>query len=270
MSDKKVIYKLIRNRRHLMLAIATAVVVVVAVYAALNWLGGGGGSGGGGSGGGGGGSGGGSGGGGSGGGGNGTGGAPGPTLYPTSGLVNGYNVIFLEDHVNEVGGRYVVSAGLGSTFRSLVAYGGSSVTGNITFGSAYITHGYYRIPVVAFASTNSTITQDFPGMQVRLRADGGCVIYTPVSMAVYYRRHTFNIGSDVVYVWVPARNLPGTLCSGATQHVYIDPESTFYYVNGAPYRLTIDAPPSTAPRGILRSWVIYSNRYGTYVFQVNP
>jgi hypothetical protein len=258
----KHVSKVLKTKRGLIYIALAAVVAVIAIYAALNWIGGGSGGGGGGSGGGGGGS---------GGGGNSTGGPPpGYTLYPTSGIVNGYNVIFLEDHVNEVDGRYVVSVGLVSTFSSLVAYGGSSVAGNITFGSAYIVHGYYRIPVVAFASTNSTITQDFPGMRVRLTADGGCVIYTPVSMAVYYRRHTFNIGSDVVYVWVPARSLPSTLCTGATQHVYIDPETAFYYVNGAPYRLTTDAPPTTVPRGVLRSWVIYSNRYGVYVFQVNP
>jgi hypothetical protein len=248
--------------------------VVLAVLAAvLVVAGGGSGGGGGGSGGGGGGSGGsggGSGGGGGGGGNTTTTPPPGDVLYPTSGIVNGYNVIFLEDHVNEEAGRYVVRASMGTSFRSLVAYGGSSVTGNITFGSAYITYGYYRIPVVGFASTNSTITQDFPGMKVRLTTVGGCVIYTPVNMAVYYRRYTFNIGSTTVYVWVPAKDLPSSLCSEATQHVYIDPETAFYYVNGAPYRLLIDAPPNRIHNGVLRSWVIYSNRYGAYVFQVNP
>ena len=161
-------------------------------------------------------------------------------------------------------------ARLATTFRSLVAYGGSSVTGNITFGSAYIIHGYYKIPVVGFASTNRTITQDFPGMRIRLTETGGYVVYTPVSMAVYYQRYTFNISNTVVYVWVPAKSRPSTLTTEATQHVYIDPETSFYYINGVPYRLVIDAPPRRTHTGVLRSWVLTANRYGTYVFQINP
>ncbi len=159
---------------------------------------------------------------------------------------------------------------LSGTFRSLVAYGGSSVTGNITYGTAYITFGYYKIPVVGFASTNATIKQDFPGMKVRLTADGGYVVYTPVDMAVYYRRYAFNISGTTVYVWVPAKSLPSILTTEASQHVYIDPETAFYYINGVPYRLTIDAPPTRTYVGVLRSWVLYASRYGKYVFQINP
>jgi len=191
-------------------------------------------------------------------------------LYPNGDVVNGFNVIFLEDHVDIEGDHYKVVSRLANTFRSLVAYGGSSVTGNITYGSAYIQFNYYKIPVIGFASTNDTITQDFPGMKVRLTASGGYVVYTPVSMAVYYRRYTFNFSNTVVYVWVPAKSLPNDLSTDATQHVYIDPEAAFYYVNGVPYRLLIDAAPRRLYKGVLRSWVIYSDRYGTYIFQVNP
>jgi hypothetical protein len=169
-----------------------------------------------------------------------------------------------------VGSSYVVRSGISGTFRSLVAYGGSSVAGNITYGVAYITVGYYKIPVVGFASTNATITQDFPGMKVRLTADGGYVVYTPVSMAVYYRRYTFNIGGTTVYVWVPAKSLPSVLATDASRHIYIDPETASYVDGGVRYRLTIDAPPSKVYVGVLRSWVLYSNRYGAYVFQINP
>ncbi len=195
---------------------------------------------------------------------------PGSTLYPDRDIVNGFNVIFIEDHVEEVDGYYRINVRLASVFRSLVAYGGSGVTGNITYGTAYIVTNYYKIPIVGFASTNATIRQDFPGMMVRLTQDGGYVVYTPVSMAIYYRRYTFNIGNTVVYVWVPAKSLPSTLVTEVTQHVYIDPEAAFYYVNGQPYRLVIDEPPRRAPKGVLRSWVLYANRYGTYVFQINP
>jgi hypothetical protein len=151
-----------------------------------------------------------------------------------------------------------------------VAYGGSSVTGNITYGSAYIVTNYYKIPIIGFASTNATVRQDFPGMKVRLTADGGYVVYTPVSLAIYYRRYVFNISGTMVYVWVPAKQLPSVLTTEAIQHVVIDPETGFYYVNGVPYRLTIDAPPTRVRKGVLRSWVLQANRYGVYVFQINP
>jgi hypothetical protein len=266
-----------KDKKRLLLIASVALIVVLIAYAALNWMGGSGGGGGGGSGGGGSGGGGGGGGGGSGGGGGGGGGGndtstppPGVVLYPNGDLVYGFNAIFIEDHVEAEGDHYRVTSRLVSVFRSLVAYGGSGVTGNITYGSAYIIYGYYKIPVVGFASTNSIVIQDFPGMKVRLMVDGGYVVYTPVSMAVYYRRYTFDIGSTTVYVWVPAKSLPSVLTTEASQHVYIDPETAFYYVNGAPYRLIIDAPPTRTHVGVLRSWVLYANRYSSYMFQINP
>ena len=263
----KHMHRLLKDKRRLLLV---GLIAVLAVVAALNWmwggLGGGGGGGGGGTntttttspgGGGGGGT-------------TTTTIPPGDFLYPNDDVKNGFNVIFIEDHVAVEGDHFKVVARLSGSFRSLVAYGGSSVTGNITYGSAYIKYNYYTIPIIGFASTNATITQDFPGIQVRLREDGGYVIYTPVSMAIYYQRYVFNLSNTVVYVWVPARTLPGVLSTEATMHVYIDPENCFYYVNGQPYRLSIDAPPRRLYRGVLRSWVIYADRYGTYVFQVNP
>ena len=185
--------------------------------------------------------------------------------------MNGFNVIFVEDHVEEVNGsRFRIVVRLGTAFRSLVGYGGASVTGNITYGTAYIVMDHYKVPVVGFASTNATIRQDFPGMKVRLNENGGYVLYTPISMAIYYRRYEFDIGGTKVYVWVPAKSQPNVLAPDATRHVYIDPETCFYYVNGQPYRLTIDAPPTKVYKGILRSWVLTANRYGVYVFQINP
>jgi len=169
-----------------------------------------------------------------------------------------------------VGGQFRIVTRLGTSFTSLVAYGGAGVTGNITYGTAYIVSNYYKIPIIGFASTDATVTQDFPGMKVRLTADGGYVVYPTVSMAIYYRRYVFNVSGTMVYVWVPAKSLPNTLSTEVTQHVTIDPEAGFYYVNGQPYRLTIDVPPIKTRKGILRSWVLTANRYGVYVFQINP
>jgi hypothetical protein len=189
-------------------------------------------------------------------------------LYPNADVVNGFDLILVEDHVTVSDGQYSIVASAVGSFRSLVAYGGSSVSGNITNGVAVIKYGGYEIPVVGFASTNSTLTQDFPGIQVRLDVNGGYVLYTPISMAVYYRHYQYNVSSTVVHVWVPAKTQPTTLAS-ASLHVVVDPEYGTYYVNGVAYGLDIDTPPRQY-RGILRSWLVYTTAGGKYVFTINP
>lgn len=189
-------------------------------------------------------------------------------LYPNADVVNGFDLILVEDHVTVSDGQYSLVASAVGSFRSLVAYGGSSVSGNITNGVAVIKYGGYEIPVVGFASTNSTLTQDFPGIQVRLDVNGGYVLYTPISMAVYYRHYQYNVSSTVVHVWVPAKTQPTTLAS-ASLHVVVDPEYGTYYVNGVAYGLDIGTPPRQY-RGILRSWLVYTTAGGTYVFTINP
>jgi hypothetical protein len=189
-------------------------------------------------------------------------------LYPNADVVNGFDLILVEDHVTVSDGQYSIVASAVGSFRSLVAYGGSSVSGNITNGVAVIKYGGYEIPVVGFASTNSTLTQDFPGIQVRLDVNGGYVLYTPISMAVYYRHYQYNVSSTVVHVWVPAKTQPTTLAS-ASLHVVVDPEYGTYYVNGVAYGLDIDTPPRQY-RGILRSWLVYTTAGGRYVFTINP
>jgi hypothetical protein len=198
---------------------------------------------------------------------------PGPTppsnlLYPTRDVVNGYDLIVIEDHVHVENGKYsLVTSAVGS-FRSLVAYGGSTVTGNITHGAAVIRYGGYEIPVVAFASTNSTIVQDFPGIQVRLDENGGYVFYKPISMAVYYRHSQFNISGTAVHVWVPTKTLP-TRLADASVHVAIDPEFGVYYINNVAYSLELGTPPQKL-KGVLRAWLVYTTASGRYAFTINP
>jgi hypothetical protein len=189
-------------------------------------------------------------------------------LYPNAGVVNGFDLILVEDHVTVSDGQYSIVASAVGSFRSLVAYGGSSVSGNITNGVAVIKYGGYEIPVVGFASTNSTLTQDFPGIQVRLDANGGYVLYTPISMAVYYRHYQYNVSNTVVHVWVPAKTQPTTLAS-ASLHVVVDPQYGTYYINGVAYGLDVGTPPRQY-RGILRSWLVYTTAGGKYVFTINP
>jgi hypothetical protein len=192
---------------------------------------------------------------------------PSNVLYPSD-VVNGYDLIVVEDHVTVAGGQYSIVASAAGAYKSLVAYGGSSVSGNITNGVALIKYGGYEIPVVAFASTNSTINQDFPGIEVRLGASGGFVHYKPISMAIYYRSASFNVSGTTVYVWVPAKTLPTTLAS-VSAHVTVDPEYGTYYVNGVAYGLEYGTPPQKH-RGVLRSWLVYTKDSGKYVFTINP
>ena len=189
-------------------------------------------------------------------------------LYPNGGIANGYDLILVEDHVSVTEGQYSIVASAVGSFRSLVAYGGSSVSGNITNGVAVIKYGGYEIPVIGFASTNSTLVQDFPGIQVRLDVNGGYVLYTPISMAVYYKHYQYNVSNTVVHVWAPAKTQPTTLAS-ASVHVVVDPEYGTYYINGVAYGLDIGTPPRQY-RGILRSWLVYTTEGGKYVFTINP
>jgi hypothetical protein len=189
-------------------------------------------------------------------------------LYPNGDIANGYNLILVEDHVSVTDGQYSIVASAIGAFKSLVAYGGSTVSGNITNGVGLIKYGGYIIPVIGFASTNSTIIQDFPGIKVRLDTNGGYVLYTPVSMAIYYTHLQYNISNTVVHVWVPTRTLPTTLTS-ASVHVTIDPEHGVYYINGVAYGLEFGTPPRKY-NGILRSWVVYADADGRYQFTINP
>jgi hypothetical protein len=101
-------------------------------------------------------------------------------LYPTSDLPDGFDLIVVEDHVEVSDGQYIIITEAYGTYRSLVAYGGASVSGNITYGQAAIKYSNYIIPLVAFASTNRTITYDYPGIRIRLDNEyGGFVAYTP-------------------------------------------------------------------------------------------
>jgi hypothetical protein len=193
---------------------------------------------------------------------------PSNVLYPSGGIANGFDLIVVEDHVSVNDGQYSIVTSVVGAFRSVVGYGGSSVSGNITNGVAVIRYGGYDIPVVAFASTNSTIVQDFPGIQVRLNTGGGYVLYTPVSMAVYYRHLQFNVSGTVVHVWVPARSLPTTLTS-ASVHVTVDPEFGVYYINNVAYGLERGTPPQKH-RGVLRAWLVYTTQSGRYTFTINP
>jgi hypothetical protein len=188
-------------------------------------------------------------------------------LYPTSDLPGGYDLIVLEDHVEVRDGTYVVVAKAYGTYKSLVGYGGASVSGNITHGQAAIRYSDYIIPLAAFASTNDRISQDYPGMEIRLDSQGGYVAYPNISLVIYYRAYTFNISGTIVYVWLPSST--GSIIPDYDKHVYVDQVYGVYYINGVPYPLEI-IPPRKPYKGILRAWLVAADKSGTYVFRINP
>ncbi|MEM4863509.1 MAG: hypothetical protein QW706_10100 [Candidatus Nezhaarchaeales archaeon] len=192
--------------------------------------------------------------------------SPRPDVYPTGDIHNGYNLILLEDFVDANGYQVVVRAF--GAYYSIPAYGGSAVRGNITHGQAYLEYGGFRIPIIAIASTNSTLNQDFPGIQIRLDTSGGYILYTAPSLAIYYRHMAFNVSGTMVHVWAPASQLPLQL-AGASHHVAIDPANGLAYVDGAPVRLVIgNAQPQR--KGVLRAWLVTTTTSGTYTLTINP
>lgn len=192
--------------------------------------------------------------------------APKPEVYPTGDIYNGYNLILLEDFVNPNGYEIIVKA-FGS-YSSIPAYGGSGVQGNITHGQAYLEYGGFSIPIIAIASTNSTLKQDFPSIQIRLDTSGGYILYTAANLAIYYRHLDFNVSGTTVHVWAPASQLPHKLAP-ATHHVTLDPANGVAYVDGTPVKLTVGNPPPQR-KGVLRAWLVTASISGTYTLTINP
>ena len=192
--------------------------------------------------------------------------APKPVLYPTGDIYNGYNLILLEDFVNTNDYQIVVTA-FGS-YSSIPAYGGSGVQGNITHGQAYLEYGGFNIPIIAIASTNSTLKQDFPGLQIRLDTSGGYILYTGPNLAIYYRHMAFNVSGTTVHVWAPTSQLPQQL-SGASHHATIDPANGVAYVDGMLVNLST-GNPQPQRKGVLRAWLVTTSRSGTYTLTINP
>lgn len=191
---------------------------------------------------------------------------PQPSLYPTGDIYSGYDLILIEDFVDSNGYQIVVSAF--GAYYGIPAYGGSSVQGNITHGQAYLQFGGFYIPIIAIASTNSTLKQDFPGMQIRLDTNGGYILYTSPNLAIYYKHMTFDVSGTTVHVWSPASQLPPQL-AGAAHHATIDPSSGMAYVDGMPTPLTLGSP-QPQKKGVLRAWFVTTSQSGTYTLFINP
>lgn len=220
------------------------------------------------------------GGGGRGGGGGGGGGSPTQTQTSTPGVVveapvsdipNAYTgIIVLEDHVQTGTGGYYITATVFGSYRSIVSWGGSSVSGNITAGVGYVDVGNYRLILFGVASTNSTVQFEDSSIKYYLTSTGGYILYKPASAAVYVRPLVFNVSNTKVYVWVPTNTQTATP-SGVQYHITVDPQNGVAYVNGNFMPVGLTALDSKwLKKGVNIGWAVTASASGTYKIQINP
>jgi hypothetical protein len=188
-------------------------------------------------------------------------------IYPPVVVKGSTDVIVLEDHVEAFGDRYIIRATVVGAYTSLVGYGGSSVSGNITAGAAAIDYRGYKIILLGFASTSGAVSYESDDVLVSLDAAGGYVLYKKVGLAVYYR-HIEATADGLVHIWIPARSMP-SYRAPAEAHVVVDPERGVYIINGAEYVFDILTPPGKQS-GVLIAWAVFADRSGTYAFKINP
>ena len=197
--------------------------------------------------------------------------APGVVVVaPVSDIPNAYTgIIVLEDHVQTGDGYYITATVFGS-FRSMVSWGGSSVSGNITAGVGYVDVGNYRLILFGVASTNSTVQFEDSNVKYYLTSTGGYILYKPASAAVYVRTLVFNVSNTKVYVWVPTNTQTATP-SGVQYHITVDPQNGVVYVNGnfMPVGLT-SLDSKWLKKGVLIGWAVAASTSGTYRIQINP
>lgn len=200
-------------------------------------------------------------------GGGGRGGGGDRVIYPPVVVAGGTDVIVLEDHVETSGDRYVIRAAVVGAYTSLVGYGGSSVSGNITAGAAAIDYMGYKIILLGFASTNRAVSYESDDVLVSLDESGGYVLYKKAGLAVYYM-HIEATANGVVHIWIPARSMP-SYRAPAKAHVVVDPERGVYIINDAEYVFDILTPPEKRS-GVLIAWAVFADRSGIYTFRINP
>jgi len=193
-------------------------------------------------------------------------GSPGVTEWRLCAVPNGINLIYIPSWVTYNGTAYVFSATLAGPSVVLVAYGGSSVSTGLQYGNPYVDIGSDRIYLVGVASKNGTAHFDCPGINVRLDANGGYILYNG-RHAVYYVREAFNTTAGVVYVWTVAPSYPSLLVSNATNHIIMTQYGV--KVNGVPYQVGLGTYGSVKT-GVLKAWMVYVDTSGTYTFAINP
>ena len=188
-----------------------------------------------------------------------------PRWQPSVGVYQGVDVVALEDFVAAEGDRYVVRATAPERFARVPAWGGWSVSANITYSTLAVNltgaGGRGLVLVFGVASRNATLDQDLGnGFRVHASGGGGYVVYN--NMAGWCLRPP--VRQDDVYVWLPAPT-----CSLSVEYrITVEPARGGVYVNGRPAEVVNVGLVKVG--GVLPGWLVYANKSGVYYFTVRP
>jgi hypothetical protein len=188
-----------------------------------------------------------------------------PRWQPSVGVYQGVDVVVLEDFVAVEGDRYVVRAAAPERFAQVPAWGGWSVSANITHSTLAVNltgaGGRGLVLVFGVASRNATLDQDLGnGFRVHASGEGGYVVYN--NTAGWCLRPPAR--QDDVYVWLPAPS-----CSLSVEYrITVEPAWGGVYVNGRPAEVVNVGLAKV--RGVLPGWLVYANQSGAYYFTVRP
>jgi len=188
-----------------------------------------------------------------------------PPHQPSISVYQGVDVVALEDFVTVEDDRYVVRAMMPERFMRIPAWGGWSVSANITYSTLAVNltgaGGRGLVLVFGVASRNATLDQDLGnGFRVHASGGGGYVVYN--NMAGWCLRPP--VRQDDVYVWLPAPT-----CSLSVEYrITVEPARGGVYVNGRPAEVVNVGLVKVG--GVLPGWLVYANKSGVYYFTVRP
>jgi hypothetical protein len=184
-----------------------------------------------------------------------------PRWQPSVGVYQGVDVVVLEDFVTEDGGKYVVRATAPERFAQVPAWGGWSVSANITYSTLAVNLTDFVVLIFGVASRNATLDQDLGnGFRLHASGGGGYVVYN--NTAGWCLRPPMR--QDDVYVWLPA-----PACSLQVKYrITVEPAWGGVYVNGRPAEVV--SAMLVKVGGVLPGWLVYTNQSGVYYFTVRP
>jgi len=142
------------------------------------------------------------------------------------------------------------------------AWGGWSVSANITYSTLAVNLTDFTVLIFGVASKNATLDQDLGnGFRVHASGEGGYVVYNDTLAGWCLRPPTYHDGA---YVWLPA-----STCSLNVRHrITVEPAWGGVYVNGKPAEVVNVELKKV--QGVLPGWVVFANQTGVYYLTVRP
>ena len=188
-----------------------------------------------------------------------------PPHQPSISVYQGVDVVALEDFVTVEDDRYVVRVMMPERFMRIPAWGGWSVSANITYSTLAVNltgvGGRGLVLVFGVASRSATLDQDLGnGFRVRADGGGGYVVYNNTA-GWCLRPPAYR---DGVYVWLPASS-----CGLDVKYkITVEPARGGVYVNGRPVEVVNVRLVKVG--GVLPGWLVYANKSGAYYLTVRP